>query len=288
MRAGDGFEPGKGAEGSLPPHVRSPRQVESRERSPGRRRAELALVNPHDVPQQPVGTAVHCADLHVGMRHVRRVQLAPRHERHHHRQSVGWGDDQAAAFVDRHARPVRSAEVSRKHHGPLERRRREDRSRAQRRDQGPALLLRLRRDAERIRGREPFRHEAERIGGEGLRGPGLFPRDVARRDRALFDWKERLAGEAVENEEVTHLGRHGDRRDSRRAAPQREQHRLRWNVIVPQVVMHDLKPPDEPAGGRAQRHDGVGPAVVARARAAVVVGARAAHGDEHQVARRID
>ena len=61
----------------------------------------------------------------------------------------------------------------------------------------------------------------------------------------------------------------------------------RGGVVVPQVVVDELEAPFELAGLDVQRHDRIGPAVVAGAKPAPVVGAGAPGRDQHCVAGRI-
>ena len=118
----------------------------------------------------------------------------------------------------------------------------------------------------------------------GWVGRSLLAGHVALRHGALFDGKQRRAGVAVEHEELRGLGSLQHRV---LAVRQRDQRRRRGIVVVPQIVMHGLEVPDEFSGRGAQRHDGIGIAVVAEPRDAVVVDRRAAGGQEHQVALRI-
>src|SRR2546430_9612865 len=48
------------------------------------------------------------------------------------------------------------------------------------------------------------------------------------------------SGTAVENEEVSHLRPDRDSGEGRAATPQREQDRLRRDIVIPQVVVHHL------------------------------------------------
>ena len=95
-------------------------------------------------------------------------------------------------------------------------------------------------------------------------------------------------GLAVEHEQPAGLGRLGDGRHDPAVARHVHQHRLRRQVVVPQVVMHRLERPHQRAGGAAQRDHRVGVRVGARTQAAEEVGARAAGRDEHEVAGGVD
>ena len=116
-----------------------------------------------------------------------------------------------------------------------------------------------------------------------LRRPALLAGNVDRRHRTLFDRKQGTPGEAVEHEDVAHLGVDDD---GGRAVLPGEQGRLRGHVVVPQVVVNDLKSPDEGARRGAQGHHRVGPLVVALADAAVVVRAGTAGRNEDEIAAR--
>ena len=135
--------------------------------------------------------------------------------------------------------------------------------------------------APRVTRREPVRHHGN--AGEGLRRRCILPRNVALRNGALLDGNERRPGEPIQHEHTPHLRRDRDRGC---AVLPREEGRLRGDVVVPEVVVHDLKSPDELAGGRPQGDDRVGPPVVALADAAVVIRARAPRRDEDESALR--
>src|SRR4029077_16004371 len=103
--------------------------------------------------------------------------------------------------------------------------------------------------------------------------------------RALLHRDEWRTGHAIQDEHAPHLRGDGD---GGRAVAPREERRLGRDVLVPEIVVGDLDPPDELAGGRAQGDDGIGPPVVALSNAAEVVGAGAAGGGEDQTALWID
>ena len=64
--------------------------------------------------------------------------------------------------------------------------------------------------------------------------------------------------------------------------------RLRGSIVVPQVVMHELKAPDELPGRSTQRYDRIGIRVRAWAQAAKMVGTRATCGNEDEIALGVD
>ena len=138
-------------------------------------------------------------------------------------------------------------------------------------------------------GRErPLGHQQRQLRRGRLRGPRGVPGDVARRRRPLLDVEERPASLAIEHEQPAGLGGLGDGRHDPAVARHVHEHRLRRQVVVPQVVVHRLERPHERAGGRPQGDQGVGVGIRARPETAEEVGARAAGGDEHEIAGRID
>ena len=172
---------------------------------------------------------------------------------------------------------------------PSQARRREDALVAQRRDLRATRVAVRRRRAPRLVGGEPLRRERRGAhGGTAASADASSPETVLARHGPLLDGKDRRAGLAVEHEELARLRRlkhdAGTRRPSRVTVDERRRRRV---VVVPEVVVHGLEVPHDLARRRAQRDDGVRVAVVAEPLAAVVVGARAAGGDEHEVARGV-
>ena len=107
------------------------------------------------------------------------------------------------------------------------------------------------------------------------------------RHGALFDGKNGLAGVAIENVKQAGLVALDDDGDIFAIKAQSGEQGRGGAVKIPQIVMHELKAPYELAGFATQSDDGVGPFIVAGAKAAVIVGARAACGHEKKVARRV-
>jgi hypothetical protein len=68
---------------------------------------------------------------------------------------------------------------------------------------------------------------------------------------AFFHRENRLAGFAMKEIKKTHLGGLGDGRNIPPILPNRDQAGLRGQVIIPNIVMHDLKMPDQLTGGAA-------------------------------------
>ena len=133
-----------------------------------------------------------------------------------------------------------------------------------------------------------MRHQERQPHRGRLRRPRLLARDVARRHGALLDREERRAGVAIEHEEPTGLGRLSDRGHETAAAGDVDQHRLRGEVVVPEVVVHGLERPHDLAGGPAQGHDRVGMRAGAGPKPSEEVRAGAGGGHEDEVAGGVD
>ena len=132
-----------------------------------------------------------------------------------------------------------------------------------------------------------MRNQGGRKHGERLRRREFFTGHASLRYRSLLDWKERLAGLAVEDEDEPHLGCLGDGGNFPPVASHGDQGRLRRNVVVPDVVVHDLEVPDYLAARGAQRDDRVRVAIVSAPLAAVEVRAGASGRNEDEAALRI-
>ena len=124
--------------------------------------------------------------------------------------------------------------------------------------------------------------------GNGCVARRSFTVDVARRDLAFLDRKERLARQPIEQEEMARLRPDGD---GGPVLPRKEQRRRR-DVVVPEVVVHGLEVPHDLAGGGAQDDDRV---VVAafrrlqrRSQPAEVIRAGAARRQQHQPVLVVD
>jgi len=83
---------------------------------------------------------------------------------------------------------------------------------------------------------------------ERLRWKGQLAGDIALRYRALFDAEDRLAGLAIQEVQVTGLGRHGERGDGASVSHDVEQSWRRRRIGVPEIVMDGLEMPLVPAG----------------------------------------
>src|ERR1700743_2005303 len=82
------------------------------------------------------------------------------------------------------------------------------------------------------------------------------------RYRPFLDRKQRRAGLAVEGEKKAGLRGLDHRIDGFSVVPEGGQRGLRADVVVPQVVMHQLLTPFELAGFAVERDAGIGPAIV--------------------------
>jgi hypothetical protein len=71
------------------------------------------------------------------------------------------------------------------------------------------------------------------------------------RHRAFFHREDRLAGFAVQQIEKTHLGGLGEGRNVPPILPNGDQAGLCGQIIIPDIVMHDLKMPHQLTGGSA-------------------------------------
>jgi hypothetical protein len=100
---------------------------------------------------------------------------------------------------------------------------------------------------------ESFRNERRRERGKRLREPRLFSRDRAARDGPLLDREQRNAGVPIEQKDPPHLRGDRDREQALSVATDRQEQRLSCDVVVPQVVVHDLEVPDHLARRGAQR-----------------------------------
>src|SRR5262249_21732088 len=99
---------------------------------------------------------------------------------------------------------------------------------------------------------------------------------VASRHGLFFDLEYRRPLFAIEHEEIASLVALNDDGDVAAVSMQRRKNRLGRRVVVPKVVVDQLKPPYEFAVLASQRHHRVCPPIIARTFDAVVVRARAA------------
>ena len=133
-------------------------------------------------------------------------------------------------------------------------------------------LMRLGRNVRGVRFGVVLPHERRGLGRKRLRGPGLFAAQVRLRHRPFLDRPERFTGDAIEHKEqpVLRALRHGV--DLFAAVIHRQQHRRTRQILVQQIVMHDLEMPEPFPGRGVQRHDAVGEQIHPMPLAAVEIG----------------
>src|SRR5262249_10232689 len=93
-----------------------------------------------------------------------------------------------------------------------------------------------------------LRHKRRRQHRKRLRARKEFAFNSTLRDRAFAHRKKRLSSRAIEDKHVTHLCSNRDGRDFNAVSSNRYQRRLSRHVVVPHVVMNDLKTPDYSSG----------------------------------------
>ena len=196
---------------------------------------------------------------------LRLAALLARHEPHDGGEAVDGADEELALRVVAEAAPVEAAGVARRLDRALQADRGEWTLGAQRGDPAPGRLhVPPASRPRRRRGSDSRRPKSGELRREGLRRPGLLARDVRLRHGALLDREERLARLAVENEDVSLLVPHRDRRHRLAVAAQARSGRLHRHVVVPDVVVDGLEVPDQLAGRGAQGDDAVGEEVLRR------------------------
>ena len=145
----------------------------------------------------------------------------------------------------------------------------------------------------RFAGEDLVRLDAEprqrrRLHGKRLRRPGLFAGDIALRNRPLLDGVDRLAGFALEKEHQARLRHRDDGGNSPPVADDVHQRGRGRVVVVPHVVVRQLKVPADFAGVGIERDDRRGIQILLRAMAAVVLRRRLADRQEDQPALGVD
>jgi len=126
------------------------------------------------------------------------------------------------------------------------------------------------------------------FGRERLREPRLFARNPRLRDGPFFDRKKRTTRLAVQHKDVADFPGLRDRVDP--AALVRDRHEIgrTGDVVVPDVVVHDLEMPDALASVRFQRQHAIGEKVLSSAVAAVMVVRSRTGAREHQAALNVE
>ena len=123
------------------------------------------------------------------------------------------------------------------------------------------------------------------MGRKWLRRRQHFALGAALRHAAFLHRPYRFAGVAVEHEHKTLLGRLDHHIARALAGVDARQRRLRWQIVIPDIVVHGLIRPHQLAGLGAQCHHRIGVLVVAGPLAAPEIRARRGRRQEHQAAR---
>src|ERR1700674_2096110 len=92
---------------------------------------------------------------------------------------------------------------------------------------------------------------------ERLGWPSSFAGHVALGNWALLYRKQRFSCEPVEDEYEPHLGHLRNRRNISAIPPHRDQHGLRWHIVIPNIVVHHLVVPHELAAGGLECYQAV-------------------------------
>jgi len=95
---------------------------------------------------------------------------------------------------------------------------------------------------------QPLRHERRWCDGEGLRRRGLLAFGLAFWNRAFIDAKDRVAGLPFQYKEVSGLVALDHDRQLHAIAALCGEEGLGSGVVIPQIVMHELKTPGQFAG----------------------------------------
>src|SRR5882762_4182817 len=106
---------------------------------------------------------------------------------------------------------------------------------------------------------------------ERLGRPSSFAGHAAFGNRALLHRKQRFSGEPVEDKYESHLGHLRNRRNIPAIPPHRDEHGLRGQIVVPNIVVHHLVVPDELAAGGLERYQAVAEQIQAFAVCAVEI-----------------
>ena len=215
-------------------------------------------------------------------------EFIARNQCDHHREVIDRCDDELTLAVESKTAPVDPADVARRENRAAHARRREDAFRAVLRNELATLAAIVESQAPGIlRSDCRVRNEWGRRRKGLRRGHGLAGR-VALRYGPLDDLKDWITGFAVEDEQHPCLRGLNHGGDQLTVSLDIDEHWLRRNVEVPNIVMYELPMPDDASGVRAQRDDGVCVRVVAKPLAAEEIRARGTGGYEDETARRIN
>ena len=164
------------------------------------------------------------------------------------------GDQQLTFRINRHRTPVKYADIARENQRALLGRRRPRIAViAQLAEPHAAAHLVERRNAPHRFFRQRLRNKVQ--AGDRLRSGEFLALDAAfGRDLHLINRIDRLAGQAVEHEQVAGFGRQDHRRLLAALIVDIHQRRLRRVVAVPEIVIGALITPFKGAGFQIQRH----------------------------------
>ena len=130
--------------------------------------------------------------------------------------------------------------------------------------------------------------ERRRFHRKRLRRPRRFAGHVALRHRTLVETEDRLAGDAIEDEEQRHLRHHRDS-GNRAAVPFDVDQRGRGGQIeIPEIMMDELLEPFQLARVRIERDDRIAVQIRALAIATVVIRRRCADRRVDDAPLRVD
>ena len=225
----------------------------------------------------------------AALRRTRRARIAIGHARE--LSELVRVDEQVAELrIERRAAPVHAAVIAGKLQAqPLVAARQIRPADLHAFHQLPARGLELRRHRRDVRRRHRHARRAARgLSGNGCVFAGALERHFARRHRTLLDAVDRLAGDAIEQEQQARLVDHGHGRNRPAALLDVDQRRRAPTVRVPDVVVHDLEVPEVLAGVRVGRDEAGAEEIVAGAIAAVLIDRRRAerHVDDAALRRR--
>src|ERR1700683_712171 len=186
---------------------------------------------------------------------------------------IGVDQEQAVLRVVGVAAPVHAADISWDGKRALQAGRSEKAVIAEGLDEFNASVAIRRSDPIGIVRGKLLRDESRGRQGKRLRGRGDFARDICLRDGTLLDGKYGRSCIAIQD--IKEAGLVALNHDGNAFAVVLDggEQRRGGGIVVPKIVMHELKSPDELPGLSAQGHDGVGPFVVTGTKAAVIIGA---------------
>ena len=196
--------------------------------------------------------------------------------------------EQARRRIERCPRPVRSAVEAGDDDRSLQARRVEGRPAADLSQSGEDRRAVGLADVGDVRLIEKLGGERRRLDRDRLRRRRLFAGNVGGGHGLFLDVEERLAGLAVEQEDIARLRHLRDGVDLLAVVRDRDQVGIDRQIVVPQVVMQRLKVPDALARPGVESDRAVGEQVVAMPVAAVEVEGGRSESGEDQAALHVD